>query len=448
MPLLHEIKDLDDETILCFLPSGHLTDEGFKDFPVQIGNTCGYYAIQRLTTLKHTQKPFKETEYGPIGIILLLVKDKLGSIEKIKDMCLRISYSFIKGNLIVNSNTLQLYLQNLPKIVKDELEEINASEKKKPSSMKIKNNNEIFIEMFLCMGETFTANYHKINVNNFQEFSSTFSIIFSEYMQKIGDDIRREYFKYLPLKDLLAKEGLDFDVSNQQDLEPCNLQQIIFGLNSAIIPITEDQELNYRSWKTFFIKILSELGPFVVGGYVGIHCYSGAESKDCGSLGSVTLLAFNDIAYKNISCQQPHAVIVIGIYRNKIIYLDPNDGSKLLGPRQAYIMDIYKFMERIKTSNQLMYDGVLRLITIKKGEIDTTLELMQSQIGKKSTYAIVNKQLELKKNNDAESIYITWVANMIKENKKGCLPPLNSYINENGVTSVMPILAKNVYIYK
>ncbi len=390
MPLLHEIKDLDNETILCFLPSGHLTDEGFKDFPAQIGHTCWYYAARRLAALKHTQQPFNEAEYGNIAIILSSLKNTLDNVEKIYELCLRVFYDLIENRITINSTVLQIYLKNLPSMVKDALqEEINSIEKMSHFPIKNKPNHVIFTDMFLCMGETFIANGHRINITSFQEFNITFSTVFSGYMKKIRLEIHGDHCECMPLEDLLEKEGIHFDLANKKDIEPFNLQNVVFQLNNAIIPITEDQELNYRSWKAFFIKVLSEVGPFIVAGDVGVAYYAGSRPKNCGTLGSLALLGFNNAQYccRNINNTTIHLVIVIGVCKNKIIYLDPVDDSKVFGPRQAYIMDIYKFMERIEACNKSMYGEWLRLTTVKSGEIDTTLELMMAHTSKTITTA-------------------------------------------------------------
>lgn len=442
MPLLHEIKDLDNEAILCFLPNGHLTDKGFKDFPAQLGLTCSYYANHRLVSLKHTQNPFNEAEYGPIAIILSHLTDKLGSIEKIYRMCLRIFFTLIEDELTINSTTLQIYLDHLPNLVKEELQEIDTTEKPNVFPIKIKRNYEIFKEMFLYMGEALVSNCHKINVTNFQEFNLTFTKVFFEYMKKITLEIHNAYYEYIPLEDLLTKEGLSFDLARKKDIEPRSLQVIVFGLNQAIIPITEDQELNYSSWKAFFIKVLLELGPFIVAGDVGVAYYSGSTPRNCGTLGSVTLLGFDNKTYNRQNINISHVVIVIGIYKNKVIYLDPVDNSTVTGSRQAYVMDMYKFMDRIKTVNQFIYNGILRLTTVKQGEIDTTLELMEAHTKKNPTLLLqtssetANAQDEFKDDNDVRSRYITWIMDIARENKQGCFSPPNSYINENGITIV------------
>lgn len=378
MPLLHEIKDPINKSILCFVPNGHLTENGFEDFPgANILKSCciWHYVNRRLASLKHTQKPFSDQEYGQVEVYFSQLNDKTNDFRHIIKLCVEELYDVFSEKVIdINQEVLINFLNTRQNQLQAHLESICA--KGNISNVNVKTNYELFMEIFLRLGEIIATNKTAVNFNNRSTFDETIRMLVEPILEDIFNGIRDAYLRAILLDEIIERHKLNRDLLQKKDIDFGLVQCLSLNLNQKKINVNENKEENYKKWKAASIDILLSHGPFATVGYIGSAFYHNTQLEDCGKLGSIELLSLPAESYQKNSLGGDYSiVIVIGIHKDKVIYLDPLLESNVSGPRQAFVMDIPQFVDRIKVVN----NNTLLFVTVRQNEIDTTLELMSEQ---------------------------------------------------------------------
>lgn len=381
MPLLHEIFNPETGSILCFVPNGHLTANGFADFPgIEDGSeTCWYYANRRLLSLRHTQTPIDDSEYGFVAQELVTIKNEQSAISESLYQCKSIFFSWLNNRRnVIDEAGLQRLLVTILDLVDNNPSALGTSDDSQQFLTLIQNHREIFVRFFNSIGKIMLKNKQQTGLNTEEGFNKFFFKASQLYKTLEGAKISKERLNSASVMEHLASKGLRPGPNQTiMNLDGWRTQHIAYNMNLAIVPVTEDAKKNLQAWRNLVNVVLSKLGPFVTAGFVGIPFYHGSKPKPRGKLGSVELLGFEPNDYSYESMLTAHCVTVIGMHADKIIYLDPIHGSKLDGARQAYVMNIDKFYERIELAQQSLYrQNKVLLATLKDDEIDTTMELM------------------------------------------------------------------------
>lgn len=185
MPLLHEIKDPINGNILCFVPNGHLTENGFEDFPapsIVRSWHIWHYANRRLASLKHTQNPFSEQEYGQAEMYFSQLADNIYALKYIIKLCMDTLYDIgLEEIMNVNQEYLINYLNTKQDQLHDHLKAHCAE--RKFSIVNVKTNNELFMEIFLKVGEIIATNKTAVNFNNPTTFNETMQMLVDFFLR-------------------------------------------------------------------------------------------------------------------------------------------------------------------------------------------------------------------------------------------------------------------------
>lgn len=389
MPLLYEINDKQD-SILCFVPSGHLTEEGFTSFPPQLGNTCWHHAQQMLVSMCYTQKPFDIDNQDDVVQEINNIKCELGYIAEMaffaKELFWLLYTRKSKNKFkVLGSDNSSNYCHML---VNDEY-----------------NGKEKHSFLTLCRKEPF-LNYCK-------EIALTINTIInaskkdSENGSKIDDSITK-YFLNVQIRAIESRftfeplmQQLEISTPGIASIKNCPNEQKI-GHYLMSLKIANLKNLDFRESRYYNVLSLSpeckkniirnqllNKGPFLIEGKIGVPYYRGVKPNVIGNFGSLSLLGFNANAY-NPDTDRAHMVLVIGMHQDKVIYLDPLVGNKV-DQRQAYIMSIDKFIERTIAHQQENKQEALNLYYVEPEKIDTTMDLMESQ-----TAAVTKNKIRLR----------------------------------------------------
>lgn len=390
MPLLFE--EISDSNVVCFVPSGVFEDDRkWHDFRPQIAETCLYNTSELIKRLCFTTKPFS-IEDSPNIQGIMKYKQQLETIEGVKNLILRI---------LIILNSMKQNMGGDINVLFDALsQDFNLDRFKLIASKVLGNTDELeyqFKQIQSVLENQRDIHKNKLFIAALPKFKSIFKPAnitpetinqqVSEYFMKVELMYMNELFKVPSFQKQLKDEEIDFEsedinlaINLRLHYRRTIIQQIFnksLRLNSAQLDISKFD--TPEKLREILKELLIHRGPLQVSGYIGLPSYRPNSIVDIKGkkAGSRELLGFKKGSYdesKNIS----HAVTVIGIVDNLVIFIDPIHGSKK-DDRKAFAVSIDRMHAGIIKAAQRMMKEPIFLITYNPdpNEIDTTEEMLK-----------------------------------------------------------------------
>lgn len=384
MPLLFELSN--EDSILCFVPRGHRKDGVFIDLPGQSANTCAINNAYRLLSMCYTQTDIESREQS---LVLNAVNNCQAKIELI------IIMQQACDALIKACNIIRTPFDKVKKTI-DKLDYEGAKLMLWDAFFSNKDN-----RINRVLDTILKQHLDAIKVHTIELVPAILSVVFSkvieasqkaENIRKLQNDyfvgkqleIMKEFlenphvYKYMLENEYSIVEEQKYSRQDFISIHRNRLYNIYLDENKfKLMPYAHDSGKPLAIMKKILMKTLEKNGPFTAVGSMGVGFYT-ADPKPFKTLGSVQLLYFPKGSYSEeaSSMGRQHAILVIGIVDDYVVYLDPLCSSTIDGPREAYVMKIETFLQRVDECRIKNGYKTASFYCVDSKRIDTTPELM------------------------------------------------------------------------
>lgn len=397
----HQFEIITSTDILYFLPSGVLDKSGtFVDFPRQSGPECWDHAMRRLASMYYTQTPFNIENESELFKVLDKIKREFLEIELWKKFSELLIHSIIK----VCSDEIELakyvfqQCKTLAEIVKTAGETFETKFK-----MQTEFSQEFFksivanqakADMFVKDCIQLVDNIVQLTNREHEHVVQMFIDYYATHMCELFDNaFQPGKYLYNCLPEHNKQDAVLSILKNHPNLayKAYKYKEMLFEYSRFAFDLGYIELSLTQNKNQFLHTFIRNNGAFVVEGFVGEAFYN-QPPKKVATFGSVDLLGFPANSYQEdahlhggINIKFGHVVIVIGIYKGRVIYQDPSCDSLANGPRTAFIMDADKFIERVALFHKLNERPKIECIILDPNRVDATTSLMLKQTGVSNT---------------------------------------------------------------
>lgn len=402
MPLQFETKSA--ERILCFVPSGVFEKNGWEDFKGQIAQTCMYNSGEFLARLCFTTKPFN-SDQSPILKGIFEYKSQLVKNEGVNTLILRIllSLNAIKDGL--DDNAIPQLIASFSKLP------FNFDSFFRCLEMFLPNAN---LELHFAELKKIQATYPEIiNSRLFADSLPKFTSLFTknitpeaifnsvnDYFYTAELENMRRLFGVPEFKQILKSNRLDFEKPNINEVSSTVAQKVhyrrsiiqhFFNLQMWLTNqnVPQKDVPSVMHFKAFIRTTLENRGPIQISGLIGIPSYLPNSTFDIPGkmVGSRLLVGFKKDTYRP-DPKNGHAVIIIGLMDDFVIYLDPYTPSEVGEQRKAYVVSLDRMFTAVKEHANNITRGVINIYYNDPSRIDTTPEMLKLCMPNKGTLKI------------------------------------------------------------
>ena len=207
----------------------------------------------------------------------------------------------------------------------------------------------------------------------------------------------KKLFGIPEFKKILNSNGLDFDKSNPNEVSSTIAQKVhyrrsiiqhFFNLSLGLTNthVLKKDVPNAMAFKAFIRNVLENRGPIQISGLIGMPSYLPNSTFDIPGkmVGSRLLVGFKKDTYRP-DPKNGHAVIIIGVMDNFVIYLDPHTPSEVNAQRKAYVVSLDRMFAAVKEHANSITGGVINIYYNDPMKIDTTPEMLRSCMSHKAT---------------------------------------------------------------